>query len=66
MAAIGLFSSIAFSLELLSLAVVDLKTTHCKYNFLVRQFTELVSGAIINSILFDVMERDNLNTISKN
>ncbi len=34
MIAIGLFTSIAFSQELPSLAVVDFDTTHTKYNYL--------------------------------
>ncbi len=65
MIAIGLFSSIAFSQELPSLAVVDFDTTHTKYNYLGRQLAELIGDAVINSNLFDVVERDKLNTIIK-
>ena len=65
MIAIGLFSSIAFSQELPSLAIVDFDTTHTKYNYLGRQLAELVGDAVINSDLFNVVERDKLNTIVK-
>lgn len=65
MIAIGLFSSIAFSQELPSLAIVDFDTTHTKYNYLGRQLAELIGDAVINSDLFDVVERDKLNTIVK-
>lgn len=63
--ALGLFPSMAFSQELPSLAVVDFDTTHCKYNFLGRQLAELIGDAVINSNLFDVVERDKLNSIIK-
>ncbi len=65
MIAIGLFPSIAFSQELPSLAIVDFDTTHTKYNYLGRQLAELIGDAVINSNLFDVVERDKLNTIVK-
>ncbi len=65
MITIGLFSSLAFSQELPSLAVVDFDTTHTKYNYLGRQLAELIGDSVINSNLFDVVERDKLNTIVK-
>ncbi len=65
MIAIGLFSSIAFSQELPSLAIVDFDTTHTKYNYLGRQLAELIGDTVINSDLFNVVERDKLNTIVK-
>ncbi len=65
MIAIGLSSSIAFSQELPSLAIVDFDTTHTKYNYLGRQLAELIGDAVINSDLFNVVERDKLNTIVK-
>lgn len=59
------YPSIVFAQELPSLAVVDFDTTATRYNFLGRQLAELINDAVINSNLFDVVEREKLTSIVK-
>ena len=51
--------------ELPTLAVVDFNTKSSKYGYLGKQTAELMSDAVVNSGLFDVVERDKLQSILK-
>lgn len=55
----------AFGQTLPTLAVVDFNTTNSRYHFLGRQSAELISDAVVNAGLFDVMEREKLASILK-
>ena len=62
---IVLMPSFVFAQELPSLAIVDFDTTAVRYNFLGRQLAELINDAVINSNLFDVVEREKLSSVLK-
>jgi curli biogenesis system outer membrane secretion channel CsgG len=51
--------------ELPTLAVVDFNTTSRQHGYLGKQTAELISDAVVNSGLFDVVERDKLQSILK-
>lgn len=62
---IVLLPSLVFAQDIPSIAVVDFDTSRVRYKDLGRQVAELISDAVINSNLFDVVEREKLRTVLK-